>query len=45
MGGEQWLELHPDQPSCPVCKAAITREKLVPLYGRGKEKVDPRYRT
>ncbi|ELR20732.1 zinc finger domain containing protein [Acanthamoeba castellanii str. Neff] len=40
----KWLELHPDQPSCPVCKAAITREKLVPLYGRGKEKVDPRTR-
>lgn len=34
---------------CPVCKAAISKEKVVPLYGRGstkeedpREKVPPR---
>lgn len=39
----QWLETRPHRQTCPVCKAAISRDKLVPLYGRGSnDKSDPR---
>ncbi|XP_037794111.1 E3 ubiquitin-protein ligase RNF185-like [Penaeus monodon] len=31
----QWLETRPNNQTCPVCKAAISREKVIPLYGRG----------
>jgi len=39
----QWLETRPNRQTCPVCKAAISRSKLVPLYGRGSDdQSDPR---
>lgn len=39
----QWLETRPARQLCPVCKAAISKEKVVPLYGRGSTKEeDPR---
>lgn len=38
----QWLETRPNRQSCPVCKAAISRDKCIPLYGRGASGVDPR---
>jgi len=38
----QWLETRPTRQSCPVCKAAISRDKVIPLYGRGGSNVDPR---
>ncbi|CAH2241044.1 E3 ubiquitin-protein ligase RNF185-like [Pararge aegeria] len=39
----QWLETRPSRQVCPVCKAAISREKVIPLYGRGNTKQeDPR---
>lgn len=39
----QWLETRPSRQVCPVCKAAINREKVVPLYGRGStNQQDPR---
>lgn len=45
----QWLETRPNKPMCPVCKAGISKDKVVPLYGRGnanqqdpREKVPPR---
>ncbi|KAL3268928.1 hypothetical protein HHI36_008015 [Cryptolaemus montrouzieri] len=45
----QWLETRPNRQVCPVCKASISKEKVVPLYGRGstkqedpREKVPPR---
>ncbi|XP_038624661.1 E3 ubiquitin-protein ligase RNF5, partial [Tachyglossus aculeatus] len=42
----QWLETRPEQQECPVCKARISREKVVPLYGRGsQEPKDPRLKT
>ncbi|EDL83396.1 rCG38334, isoform CRA_b [Rattus norvegicus] len=42
----QWLETRPDRQECPVCKAGISREKVVPLYGRGSQKPqDPRLKT
>nr|CAD7193630.1 unnamed protein product [Timema douglasi] len=34
----QWLETRPNRQVCPVCKAAISKEKVVPLYGRGSTK-------
>jgi len=37
----QWIELHGERP-CPVCKSAVSKDQLIPLYGRGKEKKDPR---
>ena len=39
----QWLETRPTRQVCPVCKAAISKEKVIPLYGRGATKQeDPR---
>lgn len=38
----KWLHIHSHSPECPVCKAVVEEEKLVPLYGRGKDRVDPR---
>ncbi|XP_015122042.1 E3 ubiquitin-protein ligase RNF185 [Diachasma alloeum] len=39
----QWLETRPARQVCPVCKAAISKEKVIPLYGRGAAKQeDPR---
>lgn len=40
----KWLHLHSHSQECPVCKALILEEKLVPLYGRGKTPTDPRSR-
>ncbi|KAL2521042.1 RING/U-box superfamily protein [Forsythia ovata] len=37
-----WLHYHSRSQECPVCKALIEEEKLVPLYGRGKNSTDPR---
>ncbi|WRK30971.1 RING-type Zinc finger protein [Cryptosporidium parvum] len=30
---------------CPVCKAGVNSENVIPLYGRGNENVDPRKKT
>jgi len=38
----QWLETRPHGQVCPVCKSIVTRDKVVPLYGRGTERKDPR---
>ncbi|XP_034941771.1 E3 ubiquitin-protein ligase RNF185-like [Chelonus insularis] len=39
----QWLQTRPSRQVCPVCKAAISKEKVIPLYGRGTSKQeDPR---
>ena len=27
---------------CPLCKGAISIEKMIPIYGRGGERQDPR---
>lgn len=32
----KWLRIPTDCHECPVCKDHIEKEKLVPLYGRGK---------
>lgn len=40
----RWLEQATEQ-SCPVCKAGVSVDKLIPLYGRGKAQTsDPRTR-
>lgn len=40
---DTWLETRPARQLCPVCKAAISKEKVIPLYGRNSEKQqDPR---
>ncbi|GLT73834.1 hypothetical protein SLA2020_456670 [Shorea laevis] len=41
----KWLHIHSHSQECPVCKALIEEEKLVPLYGRGKSSTDPRSRS
>ncbi|XP_054281356.1 E3 ubiquitin-protein ligase RNF185-like isoform X2 [Macrosteles quadrilineatus] len=42
----QWLDTRPNRQVCPVCKAAISKEKVIPLYGRGSSKQDdPRNKT
>lgn len=38
----QWLETKPNNQVCPVCKAAISSQKVIPLYGRGFSSEDPR---
>ncbi|KAL3857947.1 hypothetical protein ACJMK2_012572 [Sinanodonta woodiana] len=45
----QWLETRPNRQMCPVCKAGIGKDKVVPIYGRGctksqdpREKLPPR---
>ncbi|DAZ97613.1 TPA: hypothetical protein N0F65_002232 [Lagenidium giganteum] len=35
----QWMESRSD---CPVCKAGISEENVIPVYGRGADAVDPR---
>jgi E3 ubiquitin-protein ligase RNF5 len=41
----KWLRIHSHSPECPVCKAVVEEDKLVPLYGRGKDRVDPRSKS
>ncbi|KRZ54726.1 Heterogeneous nuclear ribonucleoprotein U-like protein 1 [Trichinella nativa] len=38
----QWFETRPANPICPVCKSSISKEKVIPLYGRGGSGCDPR---
>lgn len=41
----KWLHLHSTSSECPVCKAVIQEDRLVPLYGRGKSSTDPRSKS
>uniref|UniRef100_A0A669D9Y9 E3 ubiquitin-protein ligase RNF185 n=1 Tax=Oreochromis niloticus TaxID=8128 RepID=A0A669D9Y9_ORENI len=41
----QWLETRPSRQQCPVCKAGISREKVIPLYGRGSSISPPSVHT
>ncbi|KAM0859404.1 hypothetical protein ACQ4PT_047225 [Festuca glaucescens] len=38
----KWLRIHSHSPKCPVCKAVVEEDKLVPLYGSVKDRIDPR---
>ena len=31
---KKWFETKKNCPKCPVCKTAISRDKIIPLYGR-----------
>ena len=33
----QWLEMHGEAAVCPVCKAGIGKDKVIPLYGRSAD--------
>ncbi|KAH9302984.1 hypothetical protein KI387_014567, partial [Taxus chinensis] len=42
----KWLHGHSKCQDCPVCKALVEEDKIVPLYGRGKVgSPDPRTKT
>ncbi|GAV84785.1 zf-C3HC4_2 domain-containing protein [Cephalotus follicularis] len=41
----KWLHFHSKSRECPVCKALVEEEKVVPLYGRGKSSSDPRSKS
>ncbi len=30
---------------CPICKSGVSAQTVVPVYGRGKDRVDPRTKT
>lgn len=30
---------------CPLCKSEVTRDNVIPLYGRGCDSTDPRYKS
>lgn len=41
----RWIKLHAESPQCPVCKAGVDKESVIPIYGRGRSQVDdPRQR-
>lgn len=40
----QWLLTRPNRKLCPVCKAAVDKDKVIPLYGRNSARQeDPRW--
>ncbi|KAL6771564.1 hypothetical protein ACKKBG_A26890 [Auxenochlorella protothecoides x Auxenochlorella symbiontica] len=41
----RWLQVQRHSHTCPVCKAGVDESKVVPIYGRGREGVDPRTQT
>lgn len=40
----RWLQVQSHCRTCPVCKAGVERDKVVPIYGRGGNE-DPRGKT
>ncbi|KAF0683527.1 Aste57867_24384 [Aphanomyces stellatus] len=34
-----WISTH---NQCPVCKAGVTHDNVIPVYGRGSKSIDPR---
>lgn len=39
----RWIETRPSRPVCPVCKAGIAKDKVIPIYGKDNpERKDPR---
>ncbi|KAL0701769.1 hypothetical protein Bca4012_057891 [Brassica carinata] len=41
----KWIHFHSQSNHCPVCKAPVKEDSLVPLYGSGKPSCDPRSKT
>mmetsp|Transcript_31743 Transcript_31743/g.82826 ORF Transcript_31743/g.82826 Transcript_31743/m.82826 type:complete len:456 (-) Transcript_31743:361-1728(-) len=40
----QWLNSGRSFKECPVCKAGVEEDKVIPIYGRGGSRSDPRTR-
>ncbi|SJK86719.1 E3 ubiquitin-protein ligase RNF5 [Babesia microti strain RI] len=40
---EIWLDRNMNE--CPLCKSEVTRDNVIPLYGRGCDSTDPRKST
>lgn len=40
----RWLQVQNHCRTCPVCKAGVDRDKVIPIYGRGGNE-DPRSKT
>lgn len=38
----RWMQLQSVCRQCPVCKAGVDTDKVVPIYGRSNESPDPR---
>eukprot|EP00245_Coleochaete_scutata_P006158 TRINITY_DN20346_c0_g1_i1.p1 TRINITY_DN20346_c0_g1~~TRINITY_DN20346_c0_g1_i1.p1 ORF type:complete len:234 (-),score=41.40 TRINITY_DN20346_c0_g1_i1:655-1356(-) len=38
----RWLQQSANCKECPVCKAGVSEDKVIPLYGRGTGSRDPR---
>ncbi|KAK9817950.1 hypothetical protein WJX72_004750 [[Myrmecia] bisecta] len=38
----RWMQVQSHCRVCPVCKAGIDEDKVVPIYGRGGDNTDPR---
>lgn len=38
----KWLQVYPEVQQCPVCKAGVSEDLVIPLYGRGCSGSDPR---
>ena len=38
----QWMSQKPHNPTCPVCKGAISKDTLTPIYGKYANQSDPR---
>ncbi|KAI6660941.1 hypothetical protein LOD99_13665 [Oopsacas minuta] len=38
----QWINQKPLNPTCPVCKGAISKDTLTPIYGKSGNQSDPR---
>jgi E3 ubiquitin-protein ligase RNF5 len=41
----RWLQVQSQCRTCPVCKAGVERDKVIPIYGRGGSTVDPRAKS
>ena len=41
----RWMRLREESPQCPVCKSAISKTNIIPMYGRGLTESDPRNRV
>ena len=38
----RWMNHRPLNPTCPVCKGAISKDTLTPIYGKSGSQEDPR---
>ncbi|ORZ09226.1 hypothetical protein BCR42DRAFT_423998 [Absidia repens] len=39
----QWLNIQALNPICPVCKTGCGKDRVIPVYGRGRQEKDPRH--